>query len=104
VKYLRFITDYYLSDAAIDDFNRVLLALAGYNAGPGRLRQLRREAGAAGLDPNVWFDNVEVIAARRVGREPVQYVGNILKYWVAFELSLPRQPLAGLVSDDGGGR
>ena len=104
VKYLRFITDYYLSDAAIDDFNRVLLALAGYNAGPGRLRQLRREAGAAGLDPNVWFDNVEVIAARRVGSEPVQYVANILKYWVAFELSLPRQPLAGLVSDDGGGR
>lgn len=103
VKYLRFVTDYYLREDDIDDFNRVLLALAGYNAGPGRLQRLRREAAAAGLDPNVWFDNVEIIAARRVGREPVQYVSNILKYWVAFELSQKQEPLAALVSDDGGG-
>ena len=37
-----------------------------------------------GLDPNQWFHNVELVAARRVGREPVQYVANIFKYYIAY--------------------
>jgi membrane-bound lytic murein transglycosylase MltF len=37
------------------------------------------------LDPNVWFDNVEVAAANRIGRETVQYVSNIFKYYVAYQ-------------------
>ena len=93
VKYLRFITDRYLKDEELDDFNRALLAFAAYNVGPARLGRLRREAKAAGLDPNVWFDNVEIIAAKRVGREPVQYVSNILKYWVTYELLLQQKSL-----------
>jgi membrane-bound lytic murein transglycosylase MltF len=40
-----------------------------------------------GLDPNIWFDNVEVVAAKRIGRETVQYVSNIYKYWVAYQLA-----------------
>ena len=64
-----------------------LLAIAAYNAGPGRVASLRREAASMGLDPNIWFDNVEVVAAKRIGRETVQYVSNIYKYWVAYSLA-----------------
>ena len=62
------------------------LAAAAYNAGPARVRQLRREAAKKGLDPNVWFGNVERVASERIGRETVTYVANIYKYYVAYRL------------------
>ncbi|MGD8869604.1 MAG: lytic transglycosylase F [Gemmatimonadales bacterium] len=83
-KYLAFLRDRYFSDEAIDDLNQQLLALAAYNAGPARVARLRQEAADEGLDPNVWFQNVELIAARRIGRETVRYVNNIFKYYVAY--------------------
>jgi membrane-bound lytic murein transglycosylase MltF len=86
VKYIRFMIDRYFADEAIDDLNKGLLAFAAYNAGPGRVRQLRREAAERGLNPNVWFDNVERIAAERIGRETVTYVSNIYKYYVTYLL------------------
>ncbi len=67
----------------MDKLNKGLFTFASYNAGPGRIRQLRREAEKRGLNPNVWFGNVEVIAAERIGRETVTYVSNIYKYYVA---------------------
>jgi hypothetical protein len=70
VKYIRFMIDRYYKDEPIDELNKVLFAFAAYNCGPGRVRQLRREAAARGLDANVWFDNVERIAAEKIGREP----------------------------------
>lgn len=85
-KYLRWIADTYLKDPAIDPKNRTLLAFAGYNAGPGNLRKFRRLAKKSGLDPNVWFGNVEHAAARIIGRETVQYVSNIYKYYTAYKL------------------
>jgi membrane-bound lytic murein transglycosylase MltF len=63
-----------------------LFAFASYNAGPGRIRQLRQEAEKRGRDPNVWFGNVEQIASERIGRETVTYVSNIYKYYVAYRL------------------
>ena len=63
----------------------MLFALASYNAGPNRIRRLRNEAVAMGLDADVWFRNVELMVERKVGREPVQYVGNIYKYYLAYE-------------------
>jgi len=51
----------------MDPLNKGLFTFASYNAGPGRVRQLRREAAARGLDPNVWFGNVEQIASERIG-------------------------------------
>jgi membrane-bound lytic murein transglycosylase MltF len=89
-KYLRFILDRYFPSEEMDNFNRHLFALAAYNAGPARVRVLRREAAQMGLDPNQWLDNVEVVAARRVGREPVQYVSNVLKYYFAYRLLAER--------------
>ena len=88
VKYLRLIRDQYFDDPDLDDMNRGLFAFAAYNAGPTRISRLRRKTAAMGLDPNVWFDNVEMVVAREVGREPVQYVSNIFKYYVAYKLSL----------------
>ena len=62
------------------------MTFASYNAGPGRVRQLRRETEKRGLDPNVWFGNVERIASERIGRETVTYVSNIYKYYVTYTL------------------
>ena len=83
-KYLRFIRDRYFSDPEIDSINQDFFTFAAYNAGPARVRQLREEASETGLDPNQWFGNVEHVAARKIGRETVQYVSNITKYWIAY--------------------
>jgi membrane-bound lytic murein transglycosylase MltF len=66
--------------------DKALFAFASYNAGPGRVAQLRKEAARRGLDQNVWFHNVEYIAAEKIGRETVTYVSNIYKYYVAYSL------------------
>jgi membrane-bound lytic murein transglycosylase MltF len=91
VKYLDFIRNRYFSDPEIDKFNRTLFAFAAYNAGPARVRKLRDKAAKKGYDPNIWFDNVELIAAKEIGRETVEYVANILKYYVAYSLTIQNQ-------------
>ena len=88
VKYMRWVIDEYYKDEPMDNLNKGLFAFASYNAGPGRIRQLRNEAAKRGLDPNVWFGNVEQIASERIGRETVTYVSNIYKYYVAYRLVL----------------
>ena len=74
----------------INSLNQWLLSLAAYNAGPARVARLRREAADNGYDPNLWFDNVEIIAARRIGRETVTYVANIFKYFVGYQIAAER--------------
>ena len=85
-KYLRFLRDRYFSDTTMSELNQTLFSFAAYNAGPARVRKMRDKAREAGLDPNIWFKNVELIAAREIGRETVQYVSNIYKYYVAYSL------------------
>jgi membrane-bound lytic murein transglycosylase MltF len=86
-KYMRWLRDTYFDDPNMSREEQMLFSFAAYNAGPGRVRRLRKEAAEMGLDPDVWFDNVEVVAARRIGRETVQYVSNIYKYWLAYRLA-----------------
>jgi membrane-bound lytic murein transglycosylase MltF len=86
VKYVRFMIDRYYKDQPMDESNKVLFAFASYNAGPARIRQLRKEAEKRGLNPNLWFNNVELIAAEKIGRETVTYVSNIYKYYIAYTL------------------
>jgi len=86
VKYMRFMMDRYYKDEPMTPLNKGLMTFASYNAGPGRVRQLRRETANRGLDPNVWFGNVERIASERIGRETVTYVSNIYKYYVTYTL------------------
>ena len=91
VKYLDFIRKRYFSDPEVDRFNQTMFSFAAYNAGPARIRKLRQKAAQQGYDPNVWFDNVEVMAAQDIGRETVQYVANILKYYLAYSLTIQQQ-------------
>ena len=86
VKYLHVLIDHYFADPDVDEVNRALFAFAGYNAGPNRIQRLRGVAEQRGLDPNRWFENVEVVVAEQVGSEPVRYVSNIYKYYVAYKL------------------
>ena len=83
---MRFMIDQYFADEPMDKLNKGLFAFASYNAGPGRIRSLRKEAAERGLDPNKWFDNVEIVASEKIGRETVTYVANIYKYYVAYTL------------------
>ena len=91
VKYMRFMMDEYYKDEPMDDLNKGLMTFASYNAGPGRVRQLRREAEKRGLNPNVWFGNVERVASERIGRETVTYVSNIYKYYITYRLLTEQQ-------------
>ncbi|HTO75873.1 MAG TPA: lytic transglycosylase F [Thermoanaerobaculia bacterium] len=86
VKYMRFMIDKYYADEPMDKLNKGLFAFASYNAGPGRIASLRKEAAKRGLDPNVWFNNVEIVASEKIGRETVTYVSNIYKYYIAYKL------------------
>jgi membrane-bound lytic murein transglycosylase MltF len=88
VKMLRSMEDTYFNDPKIDQLNKTLFLFASYNAGPNRIRRLRKEAAAMGLDPNVWFNNVELVVAKDIGQETVTYVANIYKYYVAYKLSV----------------
>jgi membrane-bound lytic murein transglycosylase MltF len=87
-KYMRFMLDNYMNPDELDALNRGLFALASYNAGPNRIARLREKAAAQGYDPNRWFHNVEYVVAQEVGREPVRYVSNIFKYYIAYQGSM----------------
>ena len=86
VKYFHNMVEKLYGNEPMDDLNKVLFTFAAYNCGSARVKQLRAEATEKGLSPNVWIDNVEVIAANRVGSETVNYVSNIYKYYVAYRL------------------
>lgn len=86
VKYLRWMIDHYYARQPMTDLDKALFAFASYNAGPARVAQLRKEASRRGLNPNIWFHNVEYVAAEKIGSETVTYVANIYKYYIAYRL------------------
>jgi membrane-bound lytic murein transglycosylase MltF len=88
VKYMRFMIDQYFANEPMDRLNKALFAFASYNAGPNRIQSLRKVAEKRGLDPNLWFNNVEIVVSEKIGRETVTYVSNIFKYYVAYKLVL----------------
>ena len=88
VKYMDWLRRNFFDDPELSREVRVDFCLAAYNAGPGRVRAWRKKAPELGLDPNEWFDHVELIALREIGQETVRYVGNINKYYVAYKLGL----------------
>jgi membrane-bound lytic murein transglycosylase MltF len=91
IKYMRFMIDRYYEDEPMTELDKALFAFASYNAGAGRVSQLRKEAARRGLDPNVWFHHVEYVAAEKIGQETVTYVSNIYKYYIAYRLILDSQ-------------
>jgi membrane-bound lytic murein transglycosylase MltF len=87
-KYMDQLMTKYLADAKFDEMNRTLFAFAAYNCGPGNIAKLRKTAQERGLDPNVWFNNVEIVTAEKIGMETTMYVRNIYKYYVAYKLMM----------------
>ena len=86
VKFGRAMMNEYYANEPMTPLNKGLFTFAAYNAGPGRIRQLRRLSAERGLDPNVWFNNVELLTAEKIGRETVTYVSNIYKYYLAYQM------------------
>lgn len=86
IKYMRWMIDQYYGKEPLTNLDKALFAFASYNAGARRISQLRKEAAKLGLDPNVWFHNVEYVAAEKIGAETVAYVRNIYKYYIAYYL------------------
>jgi len=93
-KYMNRLMTRYFEDANFSEQDRTLFAFASYNAGPGNISRMRKDAAKRGLDPDQWFDNVEVAVARRIGLETTTYVRNIFKYYVAYKLALDAEQAA----------
>jgi membrane-bound lytic murein transglycosylase MltF len=91
VKYVRFMMDKYYANEPMSALNKGLFTFASYNAGPARIAELRKIASERGLNPNIWFGNVEQIASEKIGRETVTYVSNIYKYYLAYQLVMEQQ-------------
>jgi membrane-bound lytic murein transglycosylase MltF len=85
-KYIHMMRDKYFNSPEIDPVNQMYFSFAAYNAGPGNVIKMRKLAKKQGFDPDVWFDNVELMMLQHIGREPVQYVSNISKYYLAYKL------------------
>ncbi|HEU5297263.1 MAG TPA: lytic transglycosylase F [Burkholderiaceae bacterium] len=85
-KYMDQLMTKYFADAKFSDADRALFAFASYNAGPGNIAKMRNEAEKRRLDPDLWFNNVEVVTAEKIGLETTTYVRNIYKYYVAYRM------------------
>jgi membrane-bound lytic murein transglycosylase MltF len=94
-KYMDQLMTKYFPDARFSEANRPLFAFASYNCGPGNVRKMRAEAAKRGLDPDKWFNNVEIVTAEKIGNETTTYVRNIYKYYVAYRLTLDAHAAAG---------
>jgi membrane-bound lytic murein transglycosylase MltF len=78
-KYMDHLMRNYFPDAKFSEANRTLFAFASYNAGPGNISKMRKEASRRGLDPTsgstTWKSSCE-----KIGLETTTYVRNIYKY------------------------
>jgi membrane-bound lytic murein transglycosylase MltF len=90
-KYMDQLMTRYFPDAKFAEDEKPLFAFASYNAGPGNIARMRKLAAQRGLDPNKWFNNVEVVTSERIGLETTTYVRNIYKYYAAYKLTLEAQ-------------
>ena len=87
-KYMDQLVTRYFPNAGFNEFNRPLFAFASYNAGPGNISRMRALAIQRGLDPDQWFNNVEIVVSEKIGLETTTYVRNIYKYYTAYKLAL----------------
>jgi membrane-bound lytic murein transglycosylase MltF len=85
-KYMDQLMTRYFKDANFEGSNRSLFAFAAYNAGPGNISRMRKLAAERGLDPDKWFNHVEVITSEKIGLETTTYVRNIYKYYASYKL------------------
>jgi membrane-bound lytic murein transglycosylase F len=95
-RYLRWLIDRF--EPSLEFEERVRFSLAAYNAGRGHILDGRRLARESGLDPNIWFDNVEkalpLLSKSRYAdgsrygycrcTEPVRYVRQVNDRYLAY--------------------
>jgi membrane-bound lytic murein transglycosylase MltF len=93
-KYMDELSTKYFADAKFDQLNKTLFAFASYNAGPASIAHMREEARKRRLDPDKWFNNVEIVTAEKIGLETTTYVRNIFKYYTAYVLVLAAETRA----------
>jgi len=92
-KYLDQLLKLYFPDAKFSDYDRPLFAFASYNCGPGNVSKMRKLARERGLDPDKWFNNVEIVVSEKIGLETTTYVRNIFKYYAAYRLTTEARQL-----------
>uniref|UniRef100_UPI001367BCD9 transglycosylase SLT domain-containing protein n=1 Tax=Photobacterium lucens TaxID=2562949 RepID=UPI001367BCD9 len=85
IKYMRYIQNNYLDDNRLNYDNRMYMTLASYNAGPGNIRKMRRYAKESGYNPDIWFNNVEIVTRKHIGKQPIVYVTNINRYYIVYK-------------------
>ena len=85
VRYLRFIIDKHFSDPNIPERDRMLMAVAAYQAGPLNIDQARGWALAQGLDPDRWDGGVEIAVRQLYGSHTPSYVEDVAAYRDAFD-------------------
>ncbi|PQJ66632.1 lytic transglycosylase F [Photobacterium angustum] len=85
IKYMRYIQNNYLNDNRLTFDNKIYMTLASYNAGPGNIRKMRRYAKEKGYNPDIWFNNVEIITRKHIGKQPIVYVTNINRYYIVYK-------------------
>jgi membrane-bound lytic murein transglycosylase MltF len=90
-KYLDQLMTRYFRDAHFSERDRPLFAFASYNAGPANIAKMRALAAQRGLNPDVWFNNVEIVVAEKIGTETTTYVRNIFKYYASYRLIMEAQ-------------
>jgi membrane-bound lytic murein transglycosylase MltF len=98
-KYMDQLMTKYFPDAKFTETNRTLFAFASYNCGPGNVSKMRKIAEKRGLDPDMWFNNMELVTAEKIGMETTTYVRNIFKYYVSYRLQLEAQEMAKKVKE-----
>ncbi len=103
IKYMAFLRERYFNYKDIRERDQIRFTLAAYNAGPAKIRKIRKSAQKMGLDPNRWFRNTELAALKHIGQETVQYVSNINKYYLIFRLALEKEKLQGFEKSKRGG-
>lgn len=83
-RYLAYLRDIF-STPGIEPDDQLNFMIAAYNAGEGRIQQLRKKAQAQGLDPNRWEGNVEKVAKQTVGNRLLDYVSTVNRYYLAYQ-------------------
>ncbi len=83
-RYLGHLRDFF-NNPGINDEDQLYFMIAAYNAGEGRVQQLRNQAAAQGLDRNRWLGNVEKVALKSVSKGMVDYVSTVSRYYIAYQ-------------------
>ena len=92
-KYMDQLMTKYFVDAKFSETNRALFAFASYICGPGNVSKMRKLAAQRNLDPDKWFNKVEIVTSEKIGGETTTYVRNIYKYYVAYKLTVEHAEL-----------